>query len=98
MRAHQAYMGLLASRFLQENSPQLLDRGLIVPTLLVKTSKPESEREVRLPQPSSVTFCPLLVAVSGQEVSSVEVQHCPIRRGLPATAGCRGSLLKGLHV
>src|SRR5215212_7554218 len=98
IQAHQAYVRLLAGRLLDEDPPQCLDAGCVLPALLVEARELDQQREERLPQTLAGYLRPLLVRVPRQELPSVEVQRRPVGRRLTGASRRRRSRLEGLHV
>jgi hypothetical protein len=63
VQALQPHVRLLANRILRQYLPQRLSGTIMVLSLLPKVREAELEREVNLPEPSSVFLGSLLVAV-----------------------------------
>ena len=63
VQAHQPHVCLLANGVLRQYLPERLSRTIMVLSLLLKMCQTEQERDVNLPEPSSMFLGPLLVAV-----------------------------------
>src|SRR5829696_5872093 len=98
IQPHQAYVRLLASRLLDDDPPQCLNAGSILPALLVEARELDQQRQEQLPQTLAGDLRPLLVRVFRQELPGVQVQGRPVGRWLTGASRRRCRLLESLDV
>ena len=91
-------MRLLAGRLLDDDPPQCLNAGSVLPALLVEAPELDQQRKEQLPQTLAGDLSPLLVRVSRQQLPGVQVQGRPVGRCITGASRRRRRLLEGLHV